>query len=641
MSSARWHIAAIVYLLLLVSCGFGRGGGTTGLDRDFVPNVADSVEEATVEVAPRDEKPHDQGRDDHLQQAELTQDPGADVFVKPKGFEAIDLTAVGHVRSIWASPEAGIWAVGENGLVLRFNGREFVPLPSPPTQADLMAVAGEGAVVVAVGHAGTVVRWEDGAWQLLKPPADWEPYPDLHGVAVLARDDFYVAGKRGTIWHYKGDAFSAEPTGVTYDLYGIHASYAGGVFAVGTFGMLVELRAGHWVQSQIAAPDVTLRGIWRSPDGKMFAVGSKGAISMYDGLTWKLQLSNDPSDPPRDLYAVTGFSSEEVYAVGDRGAVLKYNGKKWTLMTVAGPYNISADLRGIGGLLNPDGSRVLFAAGLDSKGLRLRNNVWEDMALGITGRLNAVAMRKDGSVLIVGENGLLVQYAEGRFSTIPTGTDAELKGVSEHYAVGSGGVVMKIEGDKAQRVEVKVADDWNDVWEVGQVALLVGEKGNVLRIDTSAPWLLPTNFGVNLKGVCIAGGAAFVVGAEGKMFVDEGNGFHSVATWTYSTLWDVLPTVGRKVLAVGDHGVILSCDPTSCKRLHEDPTTFLYGLGRVSGGLALAVGWAGAVRWIGLGEEVFPLDPQVYKIFRGAAGLGLDGETYIVGPNATFLVYRP
>lgn len=630
----------------LAACGSGTPAGPDALDGGLEFADTSSPDTLDIEDVHADEGAigldMDPGGGDGGGADPIEPDVGFDDSPTPSsGFQVVDLQSVGHVRAMWASPEAGFWAVGDGGLVLRSQGADVVPAPLPPTTADLLGVSGEGRTVVAVGRAGTVLRWEDGRWSLLDAPTGQSPAPDLYGVGVISGEDFYVSGQKGSLFHFQDGAWTAEATGITYDLFGVHASRAGGVFAVGAFGTLIELRGGHWIQSQIALPTATLRSLWRAADGRMFAVGSGGAVSMFDGLTWKIQITNDPSEPPRDLHAVTGFSGDEVYAAGDRGAILKYNGKKWTLMTIAGPYNVDADLRGLAGVLNADGSRTLLAVGLDSRAVRLEDKVWQDMTLGVTGDLNAVAVREDGSILAAGDRGLLLVFRDGRLATIESGTANDLRGVGGRIAAGTGGTILRIEGDIATGVGSPVADDWNDVWEVAGVALLAGEGGTLLRLDASGIQVIPARMGAPLKAVCVAGGAVFVAGDAGRMFVDEGAGFHPVATRTFSTLWDLRPAVGRAVLAVGDHGVILSCDPMSCRRIHEDPTTFLYGLGRVHNGLALAVGWAGAVKWIGDGEQVMTLDPGTFRVFRAAAGLGPAGETFLVGPGGTFYVYRP
>jgi len=630
-------------LVILASCGGGSstdpGGRKDGGDASEVadilpPRDPGSVEWETdaAEDPPQPDAPFEDigSLDDQAGEAPETTEV-------PDHFQRIDLQAVGNVRAMWASPLAGIWAVGDRGLVLWHDGHDFVPAPLPPTDRDLFGVSGQDATVVAVGAAGTVIRWDQGAWELLPAPGPG----DLFGVGVLSADEFYVSGRGGALYHFQNGTWSPEPTGITYDLYGVHASQAGGVFAVGVYGTLIELRGGHWIQSQIALPTTTLRAIWRAPDGRMFAVGSGGGVSLFDGLTWKLQITGDPSDPPRDLYAVTGFSADEVYAVGDRGVILRYNGKKWTLMTIAGPYHVFSNLRAVAGLLDATGNRTVFAAGLDSEAVRLDDKVWRDTPLGVTSDLRGVAVDADGRVLAVGERGLILAYRDGRFFTIRSGTSNDLLGIAGRTAVGANGTALRIEDSTAVPVFTGLVEDLNDAFEVGGVTWVAGAQGTLLRLSGADQQVIQALQGAALEAICVSGGAVYVAGRNGAMFVDEGHGFHAVVTATTATLWDLWPAGTRRAIAAGDYGLLLSCDPVSCRRLAEDPTTFLYGLGGVQDGLALAVGWAGAVRRVGFGEEVIPLDAGTFEVFRAVGGPGPDRASWLVGPGGTFYVYRP
>ena len=331
-------------LLLLAgsaACGSGGGPGADSgpldpgrdgaipVDADPGP-VPDAVQDAPVPVD-ADVPPLPDAGDVPGDSPDLPSDPGQPAH----GFVSVDLTAVGNVRSAWASKEASIWLVGERGLVLRFNGSDYVPVLAP-TDRDLNGVAGEGKTVVVVGATGTVLRYDGTAWADLAPPVT----VDLYGVGVVSADDLYVAGAKGTLLHYVSGKWVEEHPGTQYDLLGVHASKVGGISVVGQSGTLFELKGTVWIQSQIAGPASHMRSIWRSPDGKVFAVGSRGAVAVFDGIVWKLAVTNDTYDPPRDLYGVFGFAGDEVYAVGDKGAILKHDGKKWTLMTIAGPYNV-------------------------------------------------------------------------------------------------------------------------------------------------------------------------------------------------------------------------------------------------------------------------------------------------------------
>ncbi|MBL6976248.1 MAG: hypothetical protein ISR64_10995 [Deltaproteobacteria bacterium] len=555
------------------------------------------------------------------------------------GFKAVDLADVGTVRSMWASQEAGIWAVGDGGLILRYNGLDFVPVTLAPSDVDLFGVGGEGATVVVVGAAGTVLRYDGTEWTALQPPVD----SDLHGVGVLGAEDFYVVGKGGVILRYKDGQWNQEGVGVSHDLYGAYASKVGGVYAVGAYGTLVELKGTVWIQSQIGGPASTLRSIWRAPDGRMFAVGTLGTVTVFDGVSWKIQVTNDTYVPARDLYGVQGFSGEEVYAVGDQGAILKYNGKKWTLMTIAGPYNVFSDFRGVAGLLNPDGSRTLFAAGTESHAVRLEDKAWADQQLGVTGDLSGAWVRGDGTLVAVGSHGLVVTYAAGRSGTLDSGVTADLHAVDGGYVAGTGGTLLRLTADEVEPIESGTQEDLNDVWAVDGEALVVGDAGTYLMVQGTEALQVSGLPGFSVKAVVQPwAGTVVVAGEAGKMYADQGEGFKSVFTGTFSTMWDLWAGTGEDVFyAVGDNGVVLSCDLNQCQRVYEEPATFLYGMGGSRDSAVLAVGWAGTVLDLTTGGEVADLDAGTFRVFRAVAGGGPDNSLFLVGANGTFFVYTP
>lgn len=565
----------------------------------------------------------------------ITEDAKDEKVVIPNGFVHLSLNEVGNVRGMWASQETSIWAVGDGGLILRYNGNDFVPFAPVGIKEDLFGIAGEGAQVVIVGANGTVLRWNKGEWLSLKTPTT----TDLYGVAVLGKEDFYVCGKGGVIYHYLDGKWNEEQSNITHDLYGMYGSMSQGIYAVGKYGMLLEKKGNVWISSQIAPPSSELRSIWRSPDGRMFAVGSRGTVVVYNGMLWKMDISNDTYDPPRDLYAVTGFSAEEVYAVGDKGAILRYNGKKWTLMTVAGPYNVFESFRAIGGLILPDGKRQLFCAGLSSKALELDDKVWKDKTLGVTQSFYGVSTMPDGTVIAVGEGGLVLTYKNGVFSAILTDWNEKLNSVCQDIVVGDKGTMFRIINHNAQKIDVDTSDNLVDCWKTKDEYWIAMEKGSVLKLKGGeieglsgvSDTILTTIYVSSEKGIWIGGN-------YGKLYCNTGQGFKKIATKTYSTLRDIWGKGLNDVIVVGDNGLILSCSPDACSHVFELPTTFLYGVTGSEDGLTLAVGWAGTVL-LGKDGKFEQIESGTSRVFRSVTMS--DGRFVIVGLNGTFSLYNP
>jgi hypothetical protein len=550
-------------------------------------------------------------------------------------FTLVDLTDVGDVNAMAGWGDRAIWAVGSRGLALRYDGFGFVP-DGPDVDADLYGVAGEGDFVVAVGAAGTVAVRSAGAWTVLPPPADVE----LRAAGVTGPDDFRVAGRGGVLYRWLAGEWVKENSGVTADLFGMYVSPGGGAAAVGAHGTLVELQGTAWVTTQVAGSATALHAIWRAPDGRRVAVGERGTVAYDDGMSWRLLATNDTYDPPRDLHGVFGFAAGDAYAVGDGGVVMRVDVKKGTLMTVAGPYNVFADLAAVAGVAAADGSRKVFAAGRGSLGLALDGKVWKDQPLGVTADLNGAIVNPDGSLTAVGGHGLILTLRGGRQRAAESGTDADLNAISESWVVGEGGTLLLRVSGGAVPLATWIHEDLTDVWAAADATWVTGADGSLLRVAGPKVETYAAFPGDSLHAVCVSAGRTFVAGRGGRMWVDQGDGagFGEVATGVAADLWDMLPATDLRVMAVGDAGAILSCDASACSRIHEDPTTFLYGVGPFASG-TLAVGWAGSVLRLE-GGAVTALDAGTHRVLRSVAD-GSNGVAYLVGQGGTLLEYRP
>ena len=102
------------------------------------------------------------------------------------------------LRSVWARSESEAWAVGANNVALFYNGTSWQPVPTATTGSpNIDKVHGftDSGQVVAVGDAGTILRWSQGAWRTVPTVSDQA----LHSAFVLDEANCWTAGDRGTI----------------------------------------------------------------------------------------------------------------------------------------------------------------------------------------------------------------------------------------------------------------------------------------------------------------------------------------------------------------------------------------------------------------------------------------------------------
>jgi hypothetical protein len=75
-----------------------------------------------------------------------------------------------RLRAVWGSAANDVFAVGDTGTVLRYDGIAWRAFPRP-TARDLRALWGRGPTeVYAVGDSGTVLRYNGVTWKILTAP---------------------------------------------------------------------------------------------------------------------------------------------------------------------------------------------------------------------------------------------------------------------------------------------------------------------------------------------------------------------------------------------------------------------------------------------------------------------------------------
>ena len=111
---------------------------------------------------------------------------------------------------VWGSSPSDIFAVGEDGTILHYDGTRWWPQTSS-TSKTLYAVGGTSATdVYAVGARGTIVHYDGSRWQTATPYMG--PEYDLRAVWAASPADVFVVGDHGTILHYDGVGWSPQPS---------------------------------------------------------------------------------------------------------------------------------------------------------------------------------------------------------------------------------------------------------------------------------------------------------------------------------------------------------------------------------------------------------------------------------------------
>jgi hypothetical protein len=264
-----------------------------------------------------------------------------------------------NVRAISGTARDNVFAVGDGGLVERFDGNQWLPIPSPTT-ATLHGAWATGSKLYVAGDAGSFLRWDGSNWQSLSSP---QPQA-LRAVWGFADNDVFAVGDDGKIFHYDGLVTAYMPSGTTNALLAVWGASRDDVFVSGANGTVLYLDGTRWVPLVTNSSD-TLVGLWGSTAGDLLAVGTSGTVLRFSGLGWSPIVSGTPGD----FSGIWAATRSDAFAVGDNGLIMKLDGASATRM-------ISGTNQHLGDVGGTSASNV-YAVGAQGVVLHYNGSVWQ------------------------------------------------------------------------------------------------------------------------------------------------------------------------------------------------------------------------------------------------------------------------
>jgi len=243
------------------------------------------------------------------------------------------------LTSVWGSSPQSVWAVGEGGTVVRFDGDHWSAVDSGTTSdlygvtgssdSDVWAV-GDDAIVHCDASACSVVM--KGMFELLLDA--WQSGPDDLWASGLATDD-----DTGIVRHWNGSSWEFAETSeghVLWDVWGTGPNdvWTGGSRLDGT-GFLA--RGDGTTFDETTYQGGSLRGLWGSAANDLWVATYEGDTQHWDGSTW----TSFPNPSGQPLLRLGG-TGKDVWAVGMKGTVLRWDGASWTTMAPSTTENLKS-----------------------------------------------------------------------------------------------------------------------------------------------------------------------------------------------------------------------------------------------------------------------------------------------------------
>ncbi len=346
-----------------------------------------------------------------------------------------------QLTAVWQAPTGEAYAVAALGPPLREGGSGWrtMMISSAASPGSLFAISGTSAQnVFAVGDNGLVLRY-DGNAQLDWAPVSAPTSESLRGVYAVD-DDIVVVGKGITGLHHDGQMWVTTSGQLFGDLYGLFGSGTTAL-AAGDYGVFTyDLITHEW--ALVSGSPTNLKGItgtsaddyyaW-SPQNIWHYTTAAGFVAIgkpagYDSIVGAFS----PTPAGVIVAAEYSFFQTDLY---------HHDGTRWGALTIDDVATTPRFLRAIHGR-NP---HDMIAVGLSDRAFRYQGLAWDPFARNTTRRPAAIyAGRRDATVFVEGPE--VYRFTGSAWSKITTGNTSTLRDVwgtgMTVVAVGAGGRVL-------------------------------------------------------------------------------------------------------------------------------------------------------------------------------------------------------
>ena len=376
-----------------------------------------------------------------------------------------------------------------------------------PQGNDLFGVWGASASqVFAVGELGTVLQFDGTRWSL----APWSAREHFRAVWGSAPDDVWGVGDAATVAHFDGTSWTARDmgavgvdAGVKPKILAVTGSSRSNVWAVGEGGIVLHFDGTNWAPATTGTT-ATLRAVFAT-ETEVFAAGDNGTIAHYVGNAWMLDTK---SFPMLSIVAMGGTSGNDVWATCTNGAVLHFDGTAWT--------SAPLDTTPLRTVLVENADSV-WAAGDNGSVWHYAQVPIEEGGVAEAGPIDATAARVDAA-----KKDAATSDGAHKWSKIATGTRASFyaawtSGHGDVWMVGGAGETRRWNGSGWDRLGTASSKNRlaisgssaNDIWITGD---------ETLHYDGAGWKLVATGTDRSLYGLASSDpGAGWAVGTGGTI----------------------------------------------------------------------------------------------------------------------------
>jgi hypothetical protein len=255
-----------------------------------------------------------------------------------QGVEHWDGQAWTKVSLTWSlasmsGPVGGeIWAAGERGSIMRWNGRTWAPGPAAAAGQNaanqlrfgVYALWASRADDVWLTSVGYLYHWDGSAITRVTARAGTR---DINAFWGTAPNNVWAFGKGGEVGHWDGVSWTLAGNTGTQEFLAAWGSSASDIWTVGLYGAY-HYDGVAWSLENAGAENTALQSVYPAGPTLAWAGGFNDLLLRWDGQRWTRETSIPSSNFTGGFQFIWGSGPSDVWAFGERA--YHYDGQSWT-----------------------------------------------------------------------------------------------------------------------------------------------------------------------------------------------------------------------------------------------------------------------------------------------------------------------
>jgi len=231
-----------------------------------------------------------------------------------------------------------IWVGTEKGF-LHYDGRAWTRHESGSATKGLWAVSSND--IWAVGNSGSSLHWDGSKWAR---QTGFGPVPRLGAMWATSDDDVWFLGASALRYHHGYVENFGKLTDLQwYDKTSAWGSAANDIWYTTPRSTMFHWDGTAWSSMPLPLPtsNMAIRAVWGSGPANVYAVTaardpfrpSNAYVVRWDGTKWAEAhaiLEGSAGTSAVDLNAIAGTSAQDVWVGAENGALWRFDGTTWT-----------------------------------------------------------------------------------------------------------------------------------------------------------------------------------------------------------------------------------------------------------------------------------------------------------------------